>query len=98
MPAVQNLIDDVPLYVNAKEVVGIDGRPEALELNYLTFFAHNGPYSVAGFKAPVFSPFMSPVSVLGVSCWTALPYFCAPHERECSRVYDHLQHSNASSC
>lgn len=46
----KDLIDDVPLYVNAKEVVGADGRAEALELNYLTFFAHNGPYSVAGFK------------------------------------------------
>lgn len=38
----QELIDDVPLYVNAKEVCREDGSVEALELNYLTFYAHNG--------------------------------------------------------
>ena len=38
----QDLIDDVPLYVNAKEVCREDGTVEALELNYLTFYAHNG--------------------------------------------------------
>lgn len=32
----------MPLYVNVKEVVGVAGRLEALELNYLTFYAHNG--------------------------------------------------------
>ena len=45
----QDLIDDVPLYVNAKEVVDLkSGKPLALELNYMTFYAHNGPYWVAG--------------------------------------------------
>ncbi len=38
----QDLIDDVPLYVNVKEVCREDGTVEALELNYLTFYAHNG--------------------------------------------------------
>jgi len=38
----QELLDDVPLYVNAKEVVDASGRAEALELNYLTLYAHNG--------------------------------------------------------
>ena len=32
----------MPLYVNAKEVCREDGTVEALELNYLTFYAHNG--------------------------------------------------------
>ena len=31
----QDLIDDVPLYVNAKEVCRADGSVEALELNYM---------------------------------------------------------------
>lgn len=41
-------LDDVPLYVNAKEVVTADGKAEALELNYIMCFAHNGPYTVGG--------------------------------------------------
>lgn len=32
---VQALIDDVPLYVNVKEVCRADGSVEALELNYM---------------------------------------------------------------
>ncbi len=40
----------MPVYVNAKEVVDGAGRPEALELNYCTFYAWNGHYSVAGFR------------------------------------------------
>ena len=40
----------MPVYVNAKEVVDGAGRPEALELNYCTFYAWNGHYSVAGVR------------------------------------------------
>ena len=35
MVPLQELIDDVPLYVNVKEVCRADGSVEALELNYL---------------------------------------------------------------
>ena len=45
---VQNQLDDVPLYVNAKELVAADGSVEALELNYIMCFAHNGPHTVGG--------------------------------------------------
>ena len=45
---VQNQIDDVPLYVNAKELVAADGSVEALELNYIMCFAHNGPHTIGG--------------------------------------------------
>ncbi len=38
----------MPLYVNVKEVLDAGGRAEALELNYCTFYAWNGHYSVAG--------------------------------------------------
>lgn len=41
-------MNDVPVYVNAKEVVDASGRAEALELNYCTFYAWNGHYSIAG--------------------------------------------------
>lgn len=44
----QHLIDEVPLYVNAKEVLNSSGRVEALELNYLTLYAYNGHYNVFG--------------------------------------------------
>lgn len=44
----KDLIDDVPLYVNVKEVISREGQVEALEFNYLTFYAYNGPYSVFG--------------------------------------------------
>jgi hypothetical protein len=44
----QDQIDDVPLYVNVKEVVDADGSVEALELNYITCWAHNGPLAVGG--------------------------------------------------
>lgn len=46
---VQNQLDDVPLYVNAKELVAADGSVEALELNYIMCFAHNGPHTVGCF-------------------------------------------------
>lgn len=41
-------IDDVPLYVNTKEVLNSSGDVEALELNYMTFYAYNGHYNVFG--------------------------------------------------
>lgn len=44
----QHQINDVPLYVNAKELVAADGSVEALELNYIMCFAHNGPHTIGG--------------------------------------------------
>ena len=51
----QELIDDVPLYVNAKEVCREDGSVEALELNYLTFYAHNGSCALGSLAASTHS-------------------------------------------
>lgn len=36
----------MPLYGNAKWVIGRDGVAEALEVQYLTFYAHNGWYDI----------------------------------------------------
>lgn len=43
---VQEEIDRTPLYANAKWVVRKDGSPEAIEITYLTFYAHNGYYDI----------------------------------------------------
>ena len=43
---VQENIDRTPLYANAKWILRKDGSPEALEIQYLTFYAHNGWYDI----------------------------------------------------
>ena len=50
----QELIDDVSLYVNVKEVCREDGSVEALELNYMTFYAHNGSCALALVSSTMF--------------------------------------------
>lgn len=42
----QEKINDTPLYANVKRVVNKDGTLAAIEINYLTFYAHNGHYDV----------------------------------------------------
>lgn len=42
----QEEIDESPLYANVKWVVRPDGVREALEINYLTLYAHNGWYDI----------------------------------------------------
>lgn len=39
-------LDDVPLYVVVKEVLSKEAHVEAVEINYLTFYAFNGPYTI----------------------------------------------------
>lgn len=41
-------INSVPVYAHVKCVLRVDGTPEALEINYITLYAHNGSYKVAG--------------------------------------------------
>ncbi|KAK9841890.1 hypothetical protein WJX84_003102 [Apatococcus fuscideae] len=42
----QDELHKVPVYANVKEVCRPDGPVEAIEINYLTFYAHNGTYDV----------------------------------------------------
>ena len=42
----QEEINDTPLYANVKLVQQPNGSAAALEINYLTFYAHNGWYNV----------------------------------------------------
>ncbi len=42
----QEKINDTPLYANVKRVVNEDGSLAAIEINYLTFYAHNGHYDI----------------------------------------------------
>ena len=42
----QTELDDVPLYVVVKEVLNKEAHVEAVEINYLTFYAFNGPYTI----------------------------------------------------
>ena len=42
----QTRLDEVPLYVVVKEVLSKEAHIEAVEINYLTFYAFNGPYTV----------------------------------------------------
>jgi len=44
--SLQEKINDTPLYANVKRVVNKDGTLAAIEINYLTFYAHNGHYDV----------------------------------------------------
>ena len=44
--SLQSETDDVPLYVAVKDVMNKAGQVEAVEINYLTFYAYNGPYKV----------------------------------------------------
>lgn len=46
MLPLQERINDTPMYANVKWVVNKDGTPAAIEINYLTFYAHNGHYDV----------------------------------------------------
>lgn len=39
-------LDEVPLYVVVKEVLNKEAHVEAVEINYLTFYAFNGPYTI----------------------------------------------------
>ena len=48
--ALQDALHTVPLYVHAKEVCTPEGEVEALEITYITFYAHNGWYALAGFS------------------------------------------------
>ncbi len=64
MLLLQVQIDSVPLYAHVKEVLAAPCMPiahsaqhstrsaevEALEINYLTFYAYNGPYNVGGVR------------------------------------------------
>ena len=36
----------MPVYANVKEVIHQDGHTEAIEIHFLTFYAHNGTYDV----------------------------------------------------
>lgn len=47
---IRNDLDDVPMYAVAKDVVEDDGSLEAIEINYIIFFAYNGPYNIVGEK------------------------------------------------
>lgn len=43
-------IDDIPVYAHVKGVLGSSAESyEALEITYITLFAHNGPYAVCPF-------------------------------------------------
>lgn len=42
----QSELDEVPLYVVVKEVLSKEAHVEAVEINYLTFYAFNGPYTI----------------------------------------------------
>lgn len=42
----QGELDEVPLYVVVKEVLNKQAHVEAVEINYLTFYAFNGPYTI----------------------------------------------------
>lgn len=42
----QSELNKVPLYVAVKEVVTKEGAVEAVEIDYCTFYAYNGPYTV----------------------------------------------------
>lgn len=44
--ATQGELDEVPLYVVVKEVLNKEACVEAVEINYLTFYAFNGPYTI----------------------------------------------------
>jgi hypothetical protein len=47
--APRDSLPDVPVYAHAKAVLARDGSGvEALEINYVTLFAFNGPYDVGG--------------------------------------------------
>lgn len=49
LPAVQEALDDVPIFAHPKLILGPDGcTVEALELTYITLYAHNGAYRVGG--------------------------------------------------
>ena len=41
----QGELDEVPLYVVVKEVLNKQAHVEAVEINYLTFYVFNGPYT-----------------------------------------------------
>lgn len=41
-------LDGVPVYAHPKAIIGSDGNVEAIEITYLTLYAHNGAYTVAG--------------------------------------------------
>ena len=43
---VQSELEQVPLYVVVKEVLNQEACVEAVEINYLTFYAFNGPYTI----------------------------------------------------
>ncbi|KAL3155815.1 hypothetical protein ABBQ32_012827 [Trebouxia sp. C0010 RCD-2024] len=45
----QSELDEVPLYVVVKEVLNKEACVEAVEINYLTFYAFNGPYTIGVF-------------------------------------------------
>lgn len=42
----QSELEQVPLYVVVKEVLNQEACVEAVEINYLTFYAFNGPYTI----------------------------------------------------
>lgn len=43
-------IDDIPVYAHVKGILDANGEAyEALEITYITLFAHNGPYAVCPF-------------------------------------------------
>ena len=46
--APQDQLAEVPVYAHPKAVVCADGSVEALEITYITIYAHNGPYRVGG--------------------------------------------------
>lgn len=46
--AAQDCLDDVPVYAHVKEVCLPDGTMEALEITYITLYAHNGWYALGG--------------------------------------------------
>ena len=46
----QDRVNEAPLYVAVKEVMSKEGKIEAVEINYCTFYAYNGPYSIFGVK------------------------------------------------
>ena len=45
----QDCLADVPVYAHVKEVRLLHGELEALEITYITLYAHNGWYALLGY-------------------------------------------------
>ena len=48
LAAAQDVLHTAPLYVHVKEVCTLENATEALEITYITLYAHNGYYALGG--------------------------------------------------